>query len=70
MQAVIRVLNQIDYSLVSELHRIEKPSATVVMVGQMLCEFLNFLRSPQQYDFGGSQETISWQDMLQQTLKR
>ena len=45
-QTILRVLNSIDYSLLNELNRVEKPTATALLIGKMVCEFVAFVSSP------------------------
>lgn len=61
-------MNQIDYSLVVELNRIERPSQTVVMVGQMLCEFIKFVKAPHSFEFSNDSDK-TWLEILP-TLKK
>jgi len=43
---VLALLNQVDYSLVNQLSRVEKPTCAIIGIGQMLCEFLHFVKDP------------------------
>jgi len=50
---VVRTLNTIDYSLINELSRIDKPSINVVTIGNIICEFLSFIKQPEQFTLSG-----------------
>lgn len=55
----MRVLNQLDYSLVNQLQAIETPSAQTLETGRMLCEFLHLVRTPTTYSLQ-QEEPFSW----------
>lgn len=70
MQNVMRVLNQIDYSMLNEVNRIDRPSTTFVKLGKMVHEFLHFLKSPSTYEyFEEGCDQITWHEACQ-TIKR
>jgi hypothetical protein len=58
----LTVMSMIDYSVVSEFCRIERPTQVVLMFGQLLCRFLHFVQSSTIMEWA----PLSWRDICVQ----
>jgi len=58
----LTVMSMIDYSVVSEFCRIERPSQVILMFGQLLCRFLHFVQLSSIMEWA----PLSWRDVCAQ----
>lgn len=61
---VLRVLNTIDYTLVNEMTKIERSTATMVTISRILFDFLHFVSNPSAF-MKLSKYEIGWNEFCQ-----
>jgi len=53
---VLRVLNQVDYSLVNEFENLKRPSILYLNLGRMLCRFICLMKQMTDKDYSSVKE--------------